>query len=163
MEYQRKLHSETRQSPLERFLQGPSVSRDCPEIDELRFAFTSEQPRRLRKTDGTVSIEGVRFELPSRYRHLDKLWVRYASWDLSYVFLIDALSGKPLCRFYPLDKARNADKARRLVEPLSGAPQLGEREKQMAPLLEKLMQDYAESGLPPAYLPFAKPTPKEES
>jgi transposase InsO family protein len=163
MEYQRKLHSETRQSPLERFLQGPTVSRDCPELDELRIAFTSEQPRRLRKTDGTVSIEGVRFELPSRFRHLDKLWVRYASWDLSHVFLIDTLSGKPLCRLYPLDKARNADKARRLVEPvelLSSAPQLGERKKQqMAPLLEKLMQDYAESGLPPAYLPFAKPTP----
>lgn len=163
MEYQRRLHSEVRQTPLERFLQGPTVSRDCPGIEELRLAFTSEQPRRPRKTDGTVSIEGIRFELPSRFRHLDKLWIRYAAWDLSLVFLIDETSGKPLCRLYPLDKARNADKARRLLEPSDTAPDLGPPQQQMAPLLEKLMQDYAENGLPPAYLPFPEPTSKEES
>jgi len=163
MEYQRRLHSETRQTPLERFLQGPTISRDCPGIEELRLAFTSEQPRRPRKTDGTVSIEGIRFELPSRFRHLDKLWVRYAAWDLTHVFLMDETSEKPLCRLYPLDRARNADKARRLLAPSGTAPDLAEPQKQMAPLLEKLMQDYAESGLPPAFLPFPEPKPKEES
>ena len=86
-----------------------------------------------------------------------------AAWDLSLVFLIDETSGKPLCRLYPLDKARNADKARRVFEPPDTAPDLGPPQRQMAPLLEKLMQDYAENGLPPAYLPFPETKSKEES
>lgn len=165
MEYQRRVHSETGQPPLNRFTEARSVARDCPATDELQLAFCSEQPRRQRKTDGTVSIEGIRYEIPAPYRSLDKLWVRYASWDLSHVYLVDETSGKPLCRLYPLDKAANADKARRVLEPAPTDSEHHEPSKpsEMAPLLEKLMQDYAESGLPPAYLPMPESTQKEES
>ena len=34
-------------------------------------------------------IEGRRFEIPNRYRHLTRIEVRYASWDLARVHLVD--------------------------------------------------------------------------
>jgi hypothetical protein len=69
-----------------------------------------------------------------------------------------------LARLYPLDRARNADSRRRALEPVDdrveGEPVVNEK-KEVAPLLRKLLQDYAATGLPPAYLP--KVTPEEES
>ena len=152
MEYHRRTHSETRQTPLARFLDGPSVSRPCPELDELRLAFTASTSRAQRTSDGTISLEGTRFEVPSRFRHLRRLQIRYASWDLSHVWLIDENSGVALDRLYPLDKARNADGFRRpLVPP---AATIGTTEPAgIAPLLRQLMSEYAATGLPPAYIP----------
>ena len=73
----------------------------------------AEEYRRQRRSDGTVSVEGRRFEVPSRYRHLDRLAVRWASWDLSHVSLVDDRTGTVLCRLFPLDRTQNADGARR--------------------------------------------------
>ena len=39
----------------------------------------------------TVVIEGRRFEIPNRYRHLTRLEVRYAGWNLGLVHLVEAL------------------------------------------------------------------------
>ena len=50
--------------------------------------------RMQRKSDGTVVIEGRRFEVPNRYRHLSRVEVRYAGWDLGLVHLVDARTGK---------------------------------------------------------------------
>ena len=44
-------------------LAGPSVGRPCPEPEALRRAFRLQEARTQRRTDGTVSIEGVRFEV----------------------------------------------------------------------------------------------------
>jgi len=113
---------------------------------------TAGKTRSQRRSDGTLSIAGVRFELPARFRHLMKVHIRYASWDLSHVWLIDERTGVELARLYPLDKTRNAESLRRPLEPPSttslAAPRGG-----MAPLLRKLMADYAATGLPPAYIP----------
>lgn len=38
-------------------------------------------------------MEGVRFEIPRRYRHFRKVAVRYARWDLSRVDLVDHAAG----------------------------------------------------------------------
>jgi hypothetical protein len=38
------------------------------------------------------ATEGVRFEIPSRYAHIQKLCGRYASWDLRSVHLADRLT-----------------------------------------------------------------------
>ncbi len=73
MEYHRKPHRETGQPPLTRFADGPSVSRESPSSDRLRLAFTRQVTRTQRKSDGTFTLDGVRFEVPSRYRHLDHL------------------------------------------------------------------------------------------
>jgi transposase InsO family protein len=152
-EYNRKVHSETNEEPLRRFLDGKSVLRASPSSDELRTAFTMEVERIQRRSDGTVTVEGVRFEVPSRFRHLERLTLRLARWDLSYLVLVDPQTDAVLCRLYPLDRARNADGLRRRVESAGPVVEKPVPAPGMAPLLEKLMADYKSAGLPPAYLP----------
>ena len=152
LEYHRAIHRELGCTPLERYLQGPDVGRPCPDSDALHRAFRIEVTRTQPQSDGTVSLQAQRFEVPTRFRHLKRLCLRYARWDLTQVELIDAHSGTPLCALYPLDKSRNAEAIRRSLEAPShdpaNAPALG-----MAPLLKQLMAQYAATGLPPAYLP----------
>lgn len=99
-----------------------------------------------------MSLEGRRFEVPSRYRHLERVAVRYARWDLRRVHLVDARSETVLCRLFPQDKARNADGLRRSREPTPDGVLPEARPSGMAPLLRQYVADYAASGLPPAYL-----------
>jgi len=164
MEYQREVHSETGQAPLARFLESPDVGRPSSSADDLRLAFCQEISRSQRQSDGTISIEGTRFEIPSRFRHFRRVTVRYASWDLGYIHLTDPRTGAVLARLYPLDRARNADGLRRSLENIDNGSEpevLPAAQDDVAPLLRKLLEDYAATGLPPAYLP--KTTPKEES
>jgi putative transposase len=150
LEYNRSLHSEIGVTPLSRFLSGASVGRPSPSSDVLRLAFMVQERRTQRRSDGTVSIGGRRFEIPSRYGHFERVSVRYASWDLSHVYLAD--EHEVLCRIYPLDRQKNADGLRRLRNmPLAlPAPTAAPG---MAPLLAQLIAEYRASGLPPAYLP----------
>jgi transposase InsO family protein len=155
-EYQRHIHSETKQTPLERWLSAPSVGRPCPASDELRRAFRMEVARKQRKSDGTITVAGVRFEIPSLYRTLLRPCVRVARWDLSSIDLVDPRRGTHLCTLLPVDKERNADRRRRaLVDPAApaGAPEAAPPAVGIAPLLRQLMAEYAATGLPPAYIP----------
>jgi len=151
-EYNRKVHSEIGETPLARFLAGPSVMRASPDSATLKAAFTRSERRTQRKSDGTVSIEGRRFEVPNHYRHLKHLEVRFAGWDLSVVHLVDEHTGNVLCRLFPLDKTRNAQGLRRSLLPLTTEP-LPKPTHGMAPLLAELIARQAATGLPPAYLP----------
>lgn len=154
MEYNRKKHSEIGQTPLERYLAARDVGRPCPSSETLRQAFTAQVTRTQRQSDGTITLEGVRFELPSRYRHLKRVNIRFASWDLSRAYLADPRSGSVICRLYPQDKHKNADAGRRRKEPLVNDVQARENnDSGIAPLLHKLIAEYAATGLPPAYLP----------
>ncbi len=151
-EYNRKIHSETGEAPLQRFLNGPTVGRPSPELEALQRAFRVQRTRTQRRSDGTISLGGVRFEVPSRFRTLPELHVRYARWDLSRVTLIDRDTGVDVCPLYPLDRQKNADGRRAVLRPVTTdepPPPSG-----VAPLLKKLMADYAASGLPPAYMPL---------
>lgn len=164
MEYHRTIHSETGETPLRRFLDGKSVGRACPSADDLRLAFCQETQRRQRRSDGTISLSGIRFEIPSRFRHLRRVDVRYAFWDLGHVYLADARADKVIARLFPLDRARNADGLRRSLAKIDDGTdnaRAAEPQDGMAPLLRKLLQEYAATGLPPAYLP--KTNPEEES
>jgi len=152
LEYHRKRHREIGCPPLERFANAPSVGRDCPSIETLQQAFTKEATRAQRRGDGTISLDGVRFEIPSRYRHLERVCVHYPSWDLGQVRLIDKRSGTTLCRLFPLDKSKNADGRRAAVEPAKQAPETPVPSG-VAPLLAQLIEQYQNTGLPPAYLP----------
>ena len=162
-DYNRKKHEEIGERPLDRFVRGPDVSRFSPSSEELRLAFRCEVERSQRVSDGTLSIEGVRFEVPSRYRHLRRLSLRYARWNLGLVHLVDPRTGELLSRLYPVDKTRNADGRRRRVEsPSSTAPTPGEVDPdRIPPLLRKLLAQYAATGAPPAYIP--KPPPASET
>ena len=151
-EYHRSVHSELGATPLARYLDGRDVSRECPGSDALRSAFRMEVTRSQRRSDGTISRDGSRFEIPAQYRHLQRIHLRYARWDLSAIDLIDARRGTLLCPVYPLDKSANADAQRRALASITAAPTPSPASG-MAPLLRRLMADYAATGLPPAYLP----------
>ncbi len=151
-EYHRAHHSEIGTTPLCRYLAGPNVHRECPTADALVNAFRIEVKRRQRRSDGTVSLGGARFEIPARYRHLQEVHLQYARWDLSRVDLVEPRAGVILCAVKPLDKSVNASGQRRRLNPaaidLSPLPPSG-----MAPLLSQLLADYSSSGMPPAFLP----------
>lgn len=162
LEYHRAIHSELKKSPIERLLEGPSVVRPSPSSDALRRAFRTEVVRTQRRSDGTITVEGVRFELPTVYRVLQRPVVRYARWDLSNIDLVDERTGAHLATLLPLDKLKNADGRRRVIEPVAEAAVRAPVESGIAPHLAKLMQDYAATGLPPAYVPDTRPTDPPE-
>jgi len=65
-EYHRTVHSEIDATPLNHYLAGPNVSRPCPTSAALTEAFCIEIARAQRRSDGTVSLGGARFEIPAR-------------------------------------------------------------------------------------------------
>ena len=129
------------------------MTRPSPDSATLKLAFTRTERRTLRKSDGTITIEGRRFEVPNRYRHLTRLELRFASWDLALVHLVDEQTGTVLCRLFPQDKTRNASGLRRSLEPVTAEPVAIKPAGGMAPLLASLIEQRAATGLPPAYLP----------
>lgn len=154
MEYHRRRHSETGQMPIERFLAGPDLTRPVPALDELLRAFTASAARVQRQSDGTLSLQGVRYEVPNRYRHLRRLQVRHTSWDRSTAWLVDARTDQILCRLYPVDLAANASGLRRVNDAVE-TPPTPSPSGEMAALLTQLLAEYAATGLPAAYLPAA--------
>jgi len=166
--YNRTEHREIKSSPVERFAESPDVLRISPSSDALRNAFRLEATRRQRRSDGTISLEGMRWEIPSRYRHFGKVTMRYARWDLRRVDLVDPLSGAILCPIYPLDRSSNADGRRGTLDPnedqtLDEDGQSGTQptDSELPPLLKKILEEYSATGMPPAYLP-QKPNSKKE-
>jgi len=167
IEYNRAVHRETSCSPVERFGRAPDVLRASPSSNALREAFRLETKRRQRRSDGTLSLEGVRFEIPSRFRHFRDVTVHYARWDLSRVDLVDPQTGTILAPLYPLDRSANADGHRSLVEPdHSGQPADAEPRANhgLPPLLKRILEEYSATGTPPGYLPkHSQPRPGEVS
>jgi hypothetical protein len=122
-----------------------------------------EVTRTQRRSDGTVTVEGMRFEVPSAYRTLIHLRLRVARWDLSTVDLVDPRTGLHLATLLPLDKIKNADRMRRVIAPADAPPAPAKKPPGIAPLLRALMADYAATGMPPAYLPKnEKPNANDE-
>jgi transposase InsO family protein len=161
LEYNQGYHSEIGTTPLKRFVAGRDVGRASPSSEELRQAFRMICHRTVRRSDGTISLEARRFEIPSRYRHFQHVVVRYARWDLRLIDMVDPRTGKILCRLYPQDKIRNADGIRRRIEPISMASTELPKDE-IAPLLKKLMAVYSATGLPPAYVPKIEPAADNE-
>ncbi|MBM4362116.1 MAG: transposase family protein [Deltaproteobacteria bacterium] len=161
-EYHQTIHSELGKTPLQRYLEGPDVGRPCPDSQALRRAFRMELTRTQRLTDGTVTVAGVRFEVPSAYRTLRQVRLRVARWDLSSVELVDPRKGSHLATLLPLDKVKNANGARRVLAPAASPPRPASKPPGIAPLLRELMAEYAATGLPPAYLPKDNPADSTE-
>jgi hypothetical protein len=128
------------------------------------LAFTQVYGRNVRRSDGTVSLNGVRFEVPSRYGHFESVTLRAASWDLSRVHLCDPKTGVILGRLFPLDKHLNSSGQRAVKVPAPDATATPVPPPSApAPLLQKLLKDYATTGLPPAYLPKDEIAPNPPS
>jgi putative transposase len=156
MEYNRAVHRETSSSPVERFAAAPDVLRPSPSSESLRDTFRLETKRSQRRGDGTISLEGVRYEVPARYRHFRAVTVRYARWNLGRVDLVDERSGLVLAPIYPLDKSANADGRRAVIELADTDTPPEDRRRDagdLPPLLKRILQEYSATGMPPAYLP----------
>jgi transposase InsO family protein len=171
IEYNRAVHRETGAAPVERFLNAPDVLRGSPSSDALRAAFRREVQRRQRRSDGTIPLEGVRFEIPSRLRDFQEVVVRYARWDLSRVDVVDPRSGAILAPIHPLDRQANADGRRAAIDPPDSdsddgqddnraSPEAPRPRPPLPPLLQQILDEYSASGAPPAYLP--KPAEREK-
>lgn len=154
-DHNRRMHEGIGEKPLDRFLSAPSVLRPSPSADGLRAAFRRTVTRTQRRSDGTFTLDGVRYEIPSRFRTLRKLTVRYARWDLSLVELYDARTGLAQCRVFPIDKVANAAGHRKRIDPapahLDASPVAAA--PGIAPYLLELIANYAATGLLPGYLP----------
>ncbi len=150
-EYHHRQHSELGTSPLARYLEAPNVGRPSPSMEALVRAFRMQVQRVQRRSDGTITVEGVRFEVPSAYRTLRTVLVRVARWDLSRVELVDPRTEVHLATLYPLDKHANADARRRALAPVTSAP--APKPTGIATHLRQLMAQHAATGLPPGYLP----------
>lgn len=155
LEYNKKPHDELDGTPMERLLEAESVARDAPASQHIDRAFTRKVGRSQRRSDGTVTIDGVRFELPSRLRTLERVTIRYAQWDLSRAFVVDKDTDAVLATIRPLDKRKNADGRRAAVDdPADLRPPDNSSDEELPPLLRRLLEQWGQTGLPPAYLPF---------
>ena len=86
------------------------------------------------------------------HRHLGKLTVRYARWDLSSADLWDDALGVVLATIYPVDREANASGFRRPLAPVQSTP-MTTKPSGMAPLLRRYVEQHRQTGLPLAYLP----------
>lgn len=154
VEYNRTVHEETGCSPIDRAISGSSVCRDSPGSEEMEFGFTVREQRIQRRSDGTITLKGVRFEIPARFGHMRKLYVRYRFWDLSMAWLVDERSDEIIASIRPQDKVKNASGKRRVINDQKEEPSIPTEE--FPPLLRKILSDYAATGMPAAYLPTSK-------
>ena len=140
------MHRELGMTPHERLAESVDASRPCPGSAELKAAFRITRKRTLRRSDGTVSVEGIRYQVPAPWRHLSTPWIRYARWNLGSVDLVDGRSGERLCTLYPLDKRGNADGVRRPTDPGGddGGGSAGTGE--LPPLLQGMLDARARNG-----------------
>ena len=151
-DYHQKSHEALKgQTPVDCYLDHQTVGRPCPDSETLRKAFCRQTKRKQRRSDGTISLEGQRFEIPDRYHGLTYITLRYAAWDLSSIDMIDPDRGDRLASLYPLNKSANASGQRRqrhAKPPPQTLPFNGP-----SPLIKKLLNDHAATGLPQAYIP----------
>lgn len=161
MEYNKAEHSEIGCPPYKRFIDGPSLGRESPSAESLRLAFRRETTRAQRRSDGTITLDGVRYEVPGRYRDLLRPLIRFASWDKRCVHLVDEQTGSLLCPLYPLDRGDNADGRRRTAQPPPDSPPPSQDSG--SPLLAQLIDDYEATGLPLGYLKHTPANDHEEN
>jgi hypothetical protein len=153
-DYHRRLHREIKTTPLQCMLNGPDVARPSPDSDLMRLAFTRRIRRTPRRSDATVVVDGIRYELPTRMAHLRSVILRAPGWDKSHMILVDPNTDTALARLVPQDKAKNASGVRRDLNPQPPKSMRRSETDPLPALLRKWLADYAATGLPPAYLPM---------
>lgn len=155
-DYNRKEHSELKQTPIDRLLGAKDVGRNKPTRDLIERAFCRRVSRRVRRSDVTITIDAVRFELPAMLQWQTKVWVRYAKWDMSRAFVVDPDTDELICQIRPQDKTKNADGKRRAIDAPDST--LGDEDTplkdELPPLMRRIMADHAATGLPAPYIPL---------
>ena len=162
-DYHEIVHTETKQTPVQRFVNHQSVLRESPSLETLKSSFTREQKRIQRIMDGTISCHGMRYEVPSAYRHHKNLWIRSTSWDLSHIYLCEPKERKPILRIFPVDKQANSQMGRARNAPIAQQHKpIQEHFDKISPLLQKLVNKHTEQHLPPSYLSYDELTKNQE-
>lgn len=153
MEYNKKKHDEIGMSPVQCMLKHHDVSRPAPDEDSLRLGFTVLESRKQRRSDGTISINSIRFEIPWRFNHMQRLHVCFADWDKSVAWLVDERTKSLLATIYPHDKTKHGSGKRRVRSMPDEVKLPTDTSSESEPaLLRKLMTQYAETGMPAAYI-----------
>jgi len=153
-EYNRHYHRETKSTPYERFLGDKSVLRKSPSHDDLVNAFRAEHKRTVRRSDGTITVDAIRYEIPQRLRHMSEVYVRVARWNHANAHIADPTTGKLVAPILPLDKTANASGIRK---PVNVPTENAETDSETTNEIPQLLQKYAaeiHGNLPPAYLPL---------
>jgi len=112
-DYHVKIHSETGQTPMDRFLNEKNVLRDFLDFNTLKKSFRKTITRSVRKTDGTLTIDGIRFQIPQQYAFMESLTLRYARWDLGEAEIVCPQTKKDVCTIFPIDKISNSNAIRK--------------------------------------------------
>lgn len=154
--YNHTIHSEIQQTPWQRYYEGEAnLSRTQWEHDDIVCSLMRQESRKLRGQDGTLSVESIRFQVPSLYHDLERFLVRYAKWDLTRVYLVCPITDRILVQLHPVEKNKNAQGKRPARHQYQTFHQSDEEaEEQLAPVLEELMEEHQKSGLPFPYLPY---------
>lgn len=145
-EYHRKEHSEMKETPLARYLRGPSVGRDGPSSDALPHgslakAATQRRHRHRRRDPlrGPLRLPHAPAAPPSR-RAMGSVERR------SRRSALRRASRRPA----PARQDAHAERVRRVLAPVDDQRP---RRAGIAPHLRALMAEYAATGLPPAFVP----------
>ena len=162
-DYHDRVHSETKEKPIDRFFNSPSVIRPGVSFDDLRRSFRMRTTRTIRKTDGTITLDGVRFEVPQSVRHLQELTLRYARWDLGEAEILCPTTFKSMFTILPLNRLANSTGARKetgiILEDVSKDTKKEEilldlSTHLLPPLLARCLQKHAEQFPMAGYLPL---------
>ena len=164
-DYNLRLQSEIGMTPREAYLSHRDAGREPPTSRMLRQSFTRDEMRSVRRSTGTITISRVIFEIPSVYRHLERVRVRYQIWDLTRAWLVDPHDDLVLCRLYPEDRAENADGIRAVTKTTAEmqSDALASSAKEELPeMMKRLMKDYETDTPYPGYLSSPKRRKEEQ-
>ena len=169
-DYHTTIHSETRQTPLHRFFEEKNVLRHGLDFNEMKRSFRMRLTRTVRRTDATVTLDGIRFQLPQHYAHFDQLVLRYARWDLGEAEILCPDTFKPLCQIFPVNKLANSSGMRGVNQSLSQKPR--EETNQISdelltlecaslpPLLARCLAKHARENRLSGYMPLSNEVSK---
>lgn len=158
-DYNNKRHSETGEKPLTRYLDGKDVLRPAPDYEVLVKAFRTPTTRIVRKSDNTITVDTVRFEIPRQFHHLHEITIAYARWDLSSVTVLEPETHQPVCEIFPVDLNKNANGLRApLSENPTTEPELLRDEpcEHLPPTLARCLRDFAAKNPLAGYIPLER-------
>ncbi len=162
-DYNQSIHSETGQKPIDRYMTERNVTSRSPDYNELGRAFRRVVSRLQRLSDGTVSLDGVTFQVPRAFRHMRKLHIAYCQWDLSSASIVDEQTHIEAAPLFPIDKNRNADGRRAPLPNLLEVENGNENTKTkivdsnvIPPLLSRYMKDFEKQSPVAGFIPHQK-------
>ena len=167
-DYHMQIHSETKERPIDRFFNSKNVLRPALDISELKRAFRVKVTRAQRQTDCTVTLDGVRFQVPQQYKNHESLILRYARWDLGEAEILCPRTSASLAVIHPVNLIYNAAAVRKPVERADDEDadcknfvdtdnllSLDDFEN-IPPLLARCLREHARTFESPGYIPLQK-------